>query len=173
MDFLTETNWFAIQTKPHCERLAAAGVARLDLEVFLPRVNQEQIICGTRHRVVKPLFRGYFFARFCPMISLGTTRGAHGVLRVVGTSRFPIPLDGAVVEGLQARVQTDGFVPLQARAFRPGDEVTIEHGPFAGLLGNVERELDDGRRVALLLAEIQCARVLVEKRWLAQVASGA
>ena len=58
MDFLTETNWFAIQTKPHCERLAAAGVARLDLEVFLPRVNQEQIICGTRHRVVKPLFRG-------------------------------------------------------------------------------------------------------------------
>ena len=173
MDFLRETNWFAVQTKAHSERIAASGVSRLDLEVFLPQVRQEQVVCGFRRMIVKPLFRGYFFARFCPAVSLDAVRAAYCVLRVVGSTYFPIPLASVVIDGLRASVKTDGFIQLQTRSFCPGDEVTIEHGAFAGLLGKVEREMDDGRRVALLLAELQCARVLVEKRWLVQARSEA
>ena len=43
-------------------------------------------------------------------------------------------------------------------------------GPFEGLMGRVEQEWDDGKRVAILLEGINKARVLIEKRWLSVMA---
>jgi transcription antitermination factor NusG len=167
MDSWAETNWFAVQTKPFQERLAAAHVAELDAEVFLPKVRQDQMICGFIRRVTKPLFPGYLFAMFCPLQLLDPVRYAPGVLRVVGNSCLPIPVNHEVVSAIRDRVQADGFIRLEQQPLRPGDKVAIEQGPFAGWMGEVERELDDGRRVSILLEAIQQARVLIEKRWLA------
>src|SRR5215207_2976218 len=44
--FWTEANWFAVQAKPHRENLAAASISNLEIEVFLPRIKQEQLVCG-------------------------------------------------------------------------------------------------------------------------------
>lgn len=163
-------NWYAAQSKPHQEHLAAAGVAQLDIEVFLPKIKQEQLVGGVSRQVTKPLFLGYFFARFCPPVSLDAIRYARGVVRVVGSnSQMPIPLSDEIIEEIRARVQPDGFVLLAPKAFREGDKVVIEHGPFEGLMGRVEQESSDGRRVALLLEAISHARVSIEKRWLAPV----
>src|SRR6266542_985904 len=139
-ELLTEANWFAIQAKPHREDLAAASLDALDLEVFLPKVKPEQMVCGFARFVTKPLFPGYFFARFCPFLSYDVVRYAYGVLRVVGTRRFPIPLDAEVVLAIKARVQDDGFIHLQRKRFLPGEKVAVEKGPFAGWMGKVERE---------------------------------
>jgi len=167
MEFWQKTNWFAIQTKPYQENLAAARVARLDAEVFLPKMEHEQIICGFARLINKPLFPGYFFAQFCPILSYEAVRYAYGVIRVVGARHFPIPLDAGVISAIQDRVRADGFVRLEAKRFSPGDVVTIEEGSFAGWMGKVECEWDDGKRVAILLEAISKARVLVDKRWLA------
>jgi transcriptional antiterminator RfaH len=170
MERWRETNWFAVQAKPHRENLAAASVANLDLEVFLPRIRQEQLVCGFERWVVKPLFTGYFFAKFSPALMLDTIRYARGVLRVVGCAAFPIPLEEEIISAIQERVEEDGFVRLKEAAFQPGDRVTIEQGPLAGWMGQVERHWDDGKRVAILLEAIQQSRVLVERRWLAPAA---
>ena len=171
MDFWNQTNWYAVQAKPCRENLAAASVTELGVAVFLPRIEQEQPIGGVWRHVVKPLFPGYFFAHFCPLISLNVVRSAFGVLRVVAGRRFPIPLEDDVIAAIQDRVQVDGFVRLKTRPFQPGDNVTIEKGPLAGWMGEVERELDCGRRVALFLNVLQQARVVIEKRWLTHAAA--
>ena len=168
MDYLGEENWFAVQSKPKQEDLAAASIARLDVEVFLPRIRQEQPVCGVWRPVTKPLFPGYFFSRFCPLLLLDTVRYALGVLRIVGNSRFPLPVGDNIVSQIQSRVQTDGFIRLQQPPLRPGDKVLIEHGPLAGWMGEVEREWDDGKRVSILLEALQQARVLVQKQWVAR-----
>ncbi len=49
--------------------------------------------------------------------------------------------------------------------------LTIENGPFQGLIGSVEREWDDGKRVMLLLEAMQHARVLVDRRCLSVASS--
>lgn len=170
MDFWQETSWFAVQSKPFHEKLGAASVAELDVEIFLPRIKQEQLVCGVTRLVTKPLFPGYFFAQFCPLLSLDAVRYAHGVLRVVGGASIPIPLDAEVIAAIQDRVQADGFIRLAIKALEPGDKVTIEQGPFAGWIGKVEREWDDGQRVMILLNAIHQARLLIEKRWLSVVA---
>jgi transcriptional antiterminator RfaH len=166
MDYWGETNWFAVQSKPRQENIAAARVARLDVEVFLPRIRQEQLVCGATRTVTKPLFAGYFFARFSPLLGFDAVRYAQGVLRVVGTQRFPIPLEGEVISAIRSRVQADGYIPLETEPFVPGDKVTIEQGPLAGWMGRVEREWDDGRRVMVLLDLLEQARVVTERRYL-------
>ncbi len=169
MDWMNELNWFAIQTKPHQERLAATHAAKLDVEIFLPRCRRPEQVCGSRRMVTKALFPGYFFARFCPLLSYDAVRYASGVLRVVGNSRVPTPLAPEIITSIRGRVQSDGFVRLDGPRFWSGDRVAIEAGPLAGWMGRVEREGDDGRRVMILLEAIQQARLTIEKRLLALV----
>jgi transcriptional antiterminator RfaH len=92
LDFWQKKSWFAIQSKPRQEDLAAARLAKLDLEVFLPQLREGQSACNRVRKVTKALFSGYFFTRFCPLESMEAVRYTHGVLRVVGSGRFPIPV---------------------------------------------------------------------------------
>ena len=170
MDFWQQTNWFAVQAKPFRENLAAASVAKLDAEVFLPKVKQEQAICGIQRYVTKPLFIGYFFAKFSPLLLHEAVRYARGVLRVVGTSRFPIPIDEQIISAVRERVEDDGFVKLTPPSFQPGDRVCVEHGPWQGTIGRFEQEWNDGKRVIILLDAIHHARLLIERQWLSAVA---
>ena len=101
-----------MQTRPYHERLAVENVAKLDVEVFLPRIKQEQQVCGVPRLVTKPLFLGYFFARLCPLLSYDAVRYSLGVLRVVGTSRFPIPVEEQIISSIKKHVHTDGFIRL-------------------------------------------------------------
>ena len=166
---MNDLNWFAIQTKPHQERLAAEHVAQLDIEVFLPQFRQEKEICGVERLVTKALFPGYIFARFCPLLSYDPVRYSPGILRVVGSRQSPIPIDGRIIDSIRNRVELDGFVRYESRAYHPNETVSIQHGPFVGWMARVEREWDDGKRVLILLDAMQQARVLIEGRWLAPV----
>jgi transcriptional antiterminator RfaH len=168
-----QVNWFAVQTKPHQEGLAAAKVAELDVEVFLPRVKKEQLVCGIWRVVTTPLFPCYFFARFCPLLSLATIRYASGTLRVIGTSRFPIPLEPDSILNIKERIQADGLIHLEQKPLRRDDKVIIECGPFEGWVGRVLRESDDGRRVTVLLDMLERARVVMERQYLKPVAAAA
>jgi len=159
-------NWFAIHVKRFRESLAAASVAGLGLEVFLPLIQvqpQDQAVIKAASR---PLFPSYFFARFNPEQFLGPVEGARGVLYVIKAGACPIPLEDEVVEEIQNRVEADGLIRLARNPLKPGDRVSIEEGPFEGMFGRVEAELDDQRRVAIFLESLWQARVLIEKRWL-------
>jgi transcriptional antiterminator RfaH len=166
MDIWQETNWFAVQTKPFQESLAAARLRQLELEAFLPRLEREQYVAGVMRRVVQPLFPTYLFARFCPLVSGEGVRYVPGVLRVVGNGQYPIPLEPQIIASIQDRIQLDGLVHLQPHHFQPGDKVTIKQGPFIGWMAEVEREWDDGRRVAILLGALQQAHLVIDRRCL-------
>lgn len=170
MDFWREKNWHAVQTKPHREELVAASLDKLNIEVFLPKVRREHFLFGQQYLRVGPLFRAYLFASFCPVVSLETVRHARGVLRVLGDKHGPIPVPPEIIPEMRSRLDADGFIRLDPPALRPGQRVAIEQGPFEGLMGRVEQERDDGRRVAILLETIIMARVLIEKKWLVSVA---
>lgn len=166
MDLWRETNWYAVHAKVHRESFGAANVAALGVEVLLPQLKQEWLVRGFRRTRIKPLFAGYFFARFCPAAYLDQVRYALGILHVVSTSRFPIPLGDDVIVSIRQRVQPDGYVRLSPVSMCPGDRVAIEHGPFQGLIGQVVRQEDDGKRVTILLETMMSARVSLEKQWL-------
>lgn len=161
-----EINWFAVHAKPRREHFAATNVSALGIEILFPRVKVERLVCGTAEQTAKPLFPGYFFARFFPENSFASVKSARGVLQVVSSGRIPIPVDEKVVREIQERVQEDGLVQVHSRGFAPGARVTVQSGPFEGMMGRVERELDDRKRVAIFLETLLNARVLIERRWI-------
>jgi transcriptional antiterminator RfaH len=161
-----DLNWFAIHAKPRRENFAASNVYALGVGILLPRVKVERLVRGAAQQGTKPLFPGYFFARFCPENSLESVKCSRGVLRVVSSGRFPIPVHDEVVREIQDRVQEDGFIRIRPQALAPGTRVSIQSGPFEGMMGRVERELDDRKRVAILLETLLRARVLIERHWI-------
>jgi transcriptional antiterminator RfaH len=166
MDLWQQTNWYAIQTKPARENFAVGNIVAAGVECLLPRIRKERSIRGVWQMAVKPLFPCYFFARFCPAQRLDLVRCTRGVLRILSSGRFPIPLEEDAIREIQTRIADDGCIAMKDIPLEPGARVTIEAGPFQGLIGTVEREWEDAKRVTLFLAAIEHARVLVEKRWL-------
>jgi len=172
IDIWNQTNWHAIQTKPSREDFAAANVGALGVEFLLPKAMKERWVRGCLQRIVKPLFSGYLFARFCPARSLDSVRCSRGVLRVLSSGLYPIPVEEDVIAQIHMRAEMDGCIRLlPTLSLQPGTLVTIENGPFQGFVGSVEREWDDGKRVMLLLEAMQHARVLVDRRCLSVASS--
>lgn len=164
-EWLNDVNWFAVHTKRYREAVAAASVRALGLEVFLPMVKVNYPPRGAIKVESKPLFAGYFFARFIPAVSLDSVASARGVLHVIKSAAYPIPVEEQIIQEIQDRVDSDGLIELRCDALRPGDRVSIQEGPLAGMMGRVEAELNDQRRVAILLEALCQARVWVDKRW--------
>ena len=172
MDPWQEVNWFAIHAKACRESFAADNINALGTQVFLPRIREERFIGRGRRTITRPLFAGYLFARFSPRKMLISVRHARGVLAVLSTGRFPIPVADDIIAGIRSRLCEDGYARISKPELSCGRRVRIEDGPLRGWIGQVQMECDDGKRVALLLEAIDRARVLVEKRWLAPVDAG-
>jgi transcriptional antiterminator RfaH len=165
-DLLRDLHWFAIQAKPRREKYGAANLSALGIEILFPRIKFERLLRGTAQQSMKPLFPGYFFARFCPRDSFESVKAARGVLQVVGSGRIPIPVDDEVIRDIQGRVQADGLIRIRPPGLAPGTRVTIQSGAFEGVMGRVERELDDRKRVAIFLETLFQARLIIERSWI-------
>lgn len=165
-DLWRDLNWFAIHAKPRQENFAATNISALGIGILLPRIKVERLLRGAVHQGTKPLFSGYFFARFCPESSFESVKAARGVLQVVSSGRMPIPVHEEVVREIQERIQEDGLIRIRPQHLHPGMRVSIQGGPFEGMMGRVERELDDRNRVSIFLEALFHARVLIERRWI-------
>jgi len=169
MDVWIETNWFAVNTKPYREDMAAMNIGRLGLEVLLPRIMASRAVLGIQRTVSAPLFPSYLFARFSPQEFLHSIRYARGVRKVVSAGDTPVPVDSAMIDSIRARMDHDGYVELEPKRFHAGDEVFIHDGFLQGLTGVFERELSGEKRVMILLQSIEYqARVFIDKRFLSR-----
>ncbi len=164
MDIYRCINWFAIHTKPRREAIAQAYISRLGLDVFLPRNNWQTVPTRESCFMVKPLFPGYLFARFCPADHLHLVRYARGVCRVVSAGDVPLPVDEQVIELVRQRAPLYPSLELPL-GIHPGTEVVVQSGVLSGLHAIFERKLSDQHRVTLLLNTIHYqARICLDGR---------
>jgi transcriptional antiterminator RfaH len=167
MDYLRNTNWYAIHTHPCREAVAAMNIERLGLEVFLPQIKQQKSVWGVAKTVIKPLFPGYLFARFTPIAYLHLIHYARGVRRVVGNKDKPLPVDDEIIMAVRSSIGDEGYVQMVPEVMRRGDRVVIQDGPLQGLIGRLDQETDGRARVVILLEAIEYqARLLIDKRCL-------
>jgi transcription antitermination factor NusG len=165
-----EAGWFVVHAKARREKFAASKVQGLGTEVFFP----ELAVPARESRIIKggsrPLFPGYFFARFCPQDFLGAVECCPGVIHVIKSGRVPIPVEDEIIREIQDRIDGDGLIHVAHQQLRIGDRVSIQNGPLEGLLGRVVGEVDDQARVAVLLEAMWQARVVIERGWLMEMA---
>lgn len=154
--------WFAIQARPGAEAAAESNVRALGIGTLLPLVRRP-VHHATRvpRMVLRPLFPGYLFGRFCAAASLRAVNYSRGVLRVVGGGGQPWPVDDPIIADIQQRIGPEGCVELGERPFRAGDSVRITVGPLCGWAGVFDSELSDARRVVILIETLQQGRVVI------------
>ena len=101
--------WYCVRAKPRMETVAAATLQTLkSVEVFLPRtVRPKKIKCSP----IKPLFPGYFFARFDPIVHLRNVHFARGVSYVVRRKEIPVPVSPQVMLELRL-ISPDGILEI-------------------------------------------------------------
>ena len=150
-------HWYVVQTKPRSESLAAESLRRVGVGVFLPLLDST--LGGRRATTdgspVEPLFPGYLFARLDLADRFRQATWARGVRSFVSFGdAIPEPLDDRVVEILRERAG-GGDVLRPSSRLRPGQTVEVRRGPFAGLLGVVDRPIDGAGRVRILLELLQ------------------
>lgn len=162
-----ETLWFAIQSRTGIEAVTASHLRTTEIETLLPLIRKPiRHATRTTRMLPRPLFPGYFFARFCPATSLRAVAYSWGVLRVLGAGDRPLPVEETVIDGIRTRMDDGGFVTLEERPFHAGDNVRIAEGPLAGWSGVFDRALNDSQRVVILIDTLQQGRIVVQRAWL-------
>jgi transcriptional antiterminator RfaH len=163
-----DMHWFAVQTRPNAEASAESQLRSLRIETLLP-LARRAVRHATRAKrmVLRPLFRGYLFARFCAAHSLRAVNHSRGVLRVLGSATdSPWPIEDEVIAAIRARFGSNGCVELSERPFGAGDAVRITAGPLAGWSGIFDSELSDAERVVILVETLQQGRVVLRRDYL-------
>ncbi len=155
--------WFAVNTKPRNEDRAAHNIAQGGYEVLSPRLEIRKYRDGRFVPVVEPMFPGYIFVHFDPIDDFHNIKYARGVKTIVHFGERIVALDDAVISFLQARL-TGGVGKVERKPLKRGEKILIKDGPFKGLSGVFEKELDGKERVAILLEGIQfSARMEVDR----------
>lgn len=159
-----EIQWFAIQARTGAEAVAESNLRALPIETLLPLMRRP-VHHATRapRMVLRPLFPGYLFARFCPVVSLRMVKYTRGVLRVVGGHEQPWRVEDAIISDIRERIGPEGYVELHDRPFQAGDRISVTAGPLIGWSGVFDSELSDTERVIILIETLQQGRVVIRR----------
>ena len=150
-----QERWYVVTSKPRQEPLARENLERQGYRAYLPQLTVNKRRRGVWGSVTEPLFPGYLF--IC--LTLGqddpapirSTVGCRGLVRL-GKVLAPVP------EPVMAALLNLGDEPRQlAAAFKPGDAVSLEDGPFAGLeaVFEMSRGVDRARVLIEMLGRQQ------------------
>ena len=145
--------WFVVNTKPKNEDRATHNLLAANYEVVNPKIRMRKYKETGFSELVEPLFPSYIFVHFDPVDDYYMIKYARGVKKIVSFAGKIVPLQDELIDFIQAQL-TDGVARIQKKKFKKGEKVFIKEGPFKGLAGVFQRELEGEERVMILLEGI-------------------
>lgn len=136
-------SWYVVQTKPKKETAVFSQLLRANYEIFLPKMQ------GVASP--KPLFPSYVFlhADFENSQTHRQVQFTRGVRRVLGDAEGPRAIPDHIVETIRERTRDGSLIELDL-LFRQGDAVRVKKGILQDLVGIIEQNLSDEKRVRVL-----------------------
>jgi transcriptional antiterminator RfaH len=157
---ISEVHWCVVHTQSREERRAEHNLRSQGYTLFAPFVRRKVRHARQLKTVEAPLFPRYIFVR----LDLDRDRWRNinataGVCHLITIRDRPLPLPAGLVEALMA-AHAPGSLPDRDGELHVNKTVQLRGGPFADLIGRIER-VDEGGRVQVLL-EIMGRAVLVQ-----------
>jgi transcription termination/antitermination protein NusG len=155
-------SWYVLHTKSRAENVVNEGLAKKQVEVFLPKITVQSRRKDRRKMIRLPLFPGYLFVKtdLSPRQHLEIVKTA-GAVKLVGNSQGPIPVTDETILSLQIMVATDAPITT-GFMFKRGDPVMVVSGPFSGIIGIFDHYRGKGRIIVHIEALGQFASVEVD-----------
>jgi transcriptional antiterminator RfaH len=139
------SSWFALQTRPKCEKSVATTLEIKGYESFYPTYRERRRWSDRCVELERPLFPGYVFCRLTSA-AFGKVLLTVGVRRLLGFGPTPAEIPAAQIESLQRVNESDiGRAPWIYMAI--GMRVRIESGPLKGVEGIYSRDSDHRRLI--------------------------
>ncbi|HOV89893.1 MAG TPA: transcriptional activator RfaH [Syntrophorhabdaceae bacterium] len=160
--------WFVVNTKPKNEDRAAANLISIGIDTLAPKLKLKKFKNSRFVYVIEPMFPGYIFARFHPIDDFRIVKYARGVKTIVHFGEKIVPIHEELIDFLKSRLE-NGVATVEKKPISIGEKIIIKDGPFKGLTGIFEREIEGKERVTILLNAVQFAatmeidRDLIEK----------
>ena len=146
----SETRWYVVRTLPQRELQAAQQLANQGFRAFVPRYWKNRRHARKVETVSAPLFPRYIFTVFDRTRDRWrSVNGTLGVERLLMTGGEPQAVPRGVVENLLHAADPEGNIDFKF-SLREGQSVKVTAGPFADLIGKLEK-LDEKGRVRILL----------------------
>jgi transcriptional antiterminator RfaH len=171
----TNKHWFAVYTKPQKEEYADLNLRLRGIDTFFPKLFLPK--SAKRKKQVVALFPSYLFVR-CEIVSeeCGSIVWCPGVKRLVSFNGTPAIVDNSIMEFLMGQTGTDGVIASRCNV-EVGQEVSIDGGPFDGLVGIIQQPPNARGRVKVLLqllnrqTNVDVPVQFIKVSWVAQGAS--
>lgn len=112
-------DWTLATAKPGQQAKAIDNCQRQDMRVVAPRLRQTVVRRGRLVQLVQFLFPSYIIVELTGPQLYGQLRSTIGVSRALMLAGVPAVVPEHVVQGLQARMDGEGFVELPAPAPPP------------------------------------------------------
>jgi len=158
-----EHQWYVLHTKSRFENVVNEGLAKKQVEVFLPKITVRSKRRDRKAMIRVPLFPGYVFVKtdLHPHHHLEIVKTA-GAVRLIGSKQGPVPVPPETITSLKIMVASDLPVTTGSR-LQKGDRVLVVAGPFAGVVGTFIRYRGQGRIIVNIEALGQYAGVEVNE----------
>ena len=126
--------WYCVRAKPKMEIIAATTLNTLDsVEVFLPKTIRPKKL---KEASAKPLFPGYFFARFDPVINIRNVHFARGFSYVVRRMEVPVIVPPEVMVEFRM-LSPNGVLEIPDQPHKIGQKHTGLNSACVGSIGTI------------------------------------
>lgn len=157
-----EQHWYVLHTKSRFENVVHENLQGKRMEAFLPKMTVVSKRKDRRALIRVPVFPGYVFVRtnLDPREHVEILK-TTGAVKLIGVQDGPVPVPEKQIESI--KIMTAGDAPiLTGKIFRPGQQIMVMSGPFAGVTGTFVRHGAAGRVVVYIQVLGRYAAVEVE-----------
>ena len=154
--------WYVMQSKPQKEKLLYEQLRSREIETFYPSIRTKPV--NPRARKYKSYFPGYMFVHVdLDLVGISALQWVPGAVGLVNFGGEPASVAESMLQAIRNKVEKISANALNpAAAFKPGDTVSINEGPFSGLKAVFDTRLSDSQRVRVLLEVLRARQLRVE-----------
>jgi transcriptional antiterminator RfaH len=141
--------WCVVYTKPQREEFAEVNLRRRGIDTFFPQLSLPK--AAKRKKRIVALFPNYLFVCVDFIADeYASIIWCPGVKRIVSFNGTPAIVDESIIAFLMAQGGADGVISARCNV-RIGQQVSINGGPFDGLVGVIQEPPNARGRVKILL----------------------
>lgn len=141
--------WYVVQTKAHKESAAVENLQRQGYVVYWPKIIKAAYRNKRWTKVLESLFPRYLFIKLEEGVdNFAPIRSTIGVQKMLEFGHQPAVVSQQIINGIQEQATKEHA--SNHPNWKPGDDIEIIQGPFAGLRGIFEAKSGDERVILLL-----------------------
>ena len=133
---MEEKKWYAVYTKPHCEKKVADLLTRKGIENYCPQNKVLNPGADRRKIIHAPLFSSFVFVRIS-IEEIPAIRQTNGIINFIFWLNKPAIIRDKEIENIKRFLSEHGFVKLEKVDVHFNDVVKINSSPVIEQEGKV------------------------------------